>query len=74
MDHVVSRCSKLAQKEYQKRHEKLDKIVYWKLVKKHNFVDKKKRSMSAKLKVFLRMKIIMKIIRSCRILLFRVTS
>ena len=43
MDHVFSRCSKLAQKEYQKRHEKLDKIVYWKLVKKHNFVDKKKK-------------------------------
>ena len=48
MDHVVSGCSKLAQKEYQKRHEKLDKIVYWKLVKKHNFVDKKKKKYERK--------------------------
>ena len=48
MDHVFSRCSKLAQKEYQKRHEKLDKIVYWKLVKKHNFVDKKKKKYECK--------------------------
>ena len=34
INHVVSGCSKLAQKEYKRRHEKLRKIVHWKLARK----------------------------------------
>ena len=30
IDHVVSSCSKLAQKEYKRRHDNLGKIVHWK--------------------------------------------
>ena len=37
IDHVVSGCSKLAQKEYKRRHDNLDKIVHWKLARKSNF-------------------------------------
>ena len=37
IDHIVSSCSKLAQKEYKKRHDNLGKIVYWKLARKCNF-------------------------------------
>ena len=35
--HIVSGCSKLAQKEYKRRHDNLGKIVYWKLARKGNF-------------------------------------
>ena len=37
IDYVVSGCSKLAQKEYKRRHNNLRKIVYWKLGRKCNF-------------------------------------
>ena len=37
IDHVVSGCSKLAQKEYKRRHDNLGKIVHWKLARKRNF-------------------------------------
>ena len=37
IDHVVSGCSKLAQKEYKGRHDNLGKIVHWKLARKCNF-------------------------------------
>ena len=37
IDHVVSGCSKLAQKEYKRRHDNLRKIVHWKLDRKCNF-------------------------------------
>ena len=37
IDHIVSRCSKLGQNEYKRRHNNLGKIVYWKLVRKCNF-------------------------------------
>ena len=37
IDHIVSGCSKLAQKEYKRRHDHLGKIVYWKLARKCNF-------------------------------------
>ena len=37
IDHVVSGCSKLAQKEYKRRHDNLCKIVHWKLARKCNF-------------------------------------
>ena len=34
IDHIVSGCSKLAQKEYKRRHGNLGKIVHWKLARK----------------------------------------
>ena len=34
---MVSGCSKLAQKEYKRRHDNLGKIVHWKLARKCNF-------------------------------------
>ena len=37
IDHIVSGCSKLAQKEYKRRHDNLRKIVHWKLARKYNF-------------------------------------
>ena len=37
IDHIVSGCSKLAQKEYKRRHDNLGKIVHWELARKCNF-------------------------------------
>ena len=37
IDHIVSGCSKLAQKEYKRRHDNLGKIIHWKLARKCNF-------------------------------------
>ena len=37
IDHIVSGCSKLAQKEYKRRHDNLEKIVNWKLGRICNF-------------------------------------
>ena len=37
IDHIVSGCSKLAQKEYKRRHDNPGKIVHWKLARKCNF-------------------------------------
>ena len=37
IDHIVSGCSKLGQKEYKRRHNNLGKIVHWKLARKCNF-------------------------------------
>ena len=37
IDHIVSVCSKLTQKELKKRHDNLGKIVHWKLARKCNF-------------------------------------
>ena len=37
IDHIVSGCSKLAQKEYKRRHDNLGKIVHWKFARKCNF-------------------------------------
>ena len=34
---IVSGCSKLALKEYKRRHDNLGKIVHWKLARKCNF-------------------------------------
>ena len=34
---IVSGCSKLAHKEYKRRHDNLRKIVHWKLARKCNF-------------------------------------
>ena len=35
--HIASGCSKLAQKEYKRRHDNLGKILQWKLAGKCNF-------------------------------------
>ena len=37
IDHIVSGCSKLAQREYKRRHDKLGKIVHWRLAWKCSF-------------------------------------
>ena len=37
IDHLVSGCSKLAQKVYKRRHDNLRKIVYGKLARNCNF-------------------------------------
>ena len=37
IDHIVSGCSKLAQNEYKRRHDNLEKMVHWKLARKCNF-------------------------------------
>ena len=37
IDQIFSGCSKLAQKEYKRRHDNLGKIVPWKLARKCNF-------------------------------------
>ena len=37
IDHIVSGCSKLAQKEYKRRHDNLRKIVRWNLARKCTF-------------------------------------
>ena len=37
IDHAVSGYSKLAQKEYKRRHDNSGKIVHWKLTRKCNF-------------------------------------
>ena len=37
IDHIVSGCCKLAQKEYKRRHDNLGKVVHWKLARKCNF-------------------------------------
>ena len=34
IDHIVSGCSKLAQKEYKRRHDNLGKLLHWKLARK----------------------------------------
>ena len=37
IDHIVSGFSKLAQKEYKRRHDTLGKMVHWKLARKCKF-------------------------------------
>ena len=37
IDHIVSSCIKLEQKEYKRRHDNLGKIVHWKLTRRCNF-------------------------------------
>ena len=37
IDHIFGGCSKLAQKEYQRRHDNLGKKVHWKFTRKCNF-------------------------------------
>ena len=37
VDHIVSGCSKLTQKEHKRRYDNLGKIVHWKFARKCNF-------------------------------------
>ena len=36
-DHIISECSKLAQKEYKTRHDWVGKVIYWKMRNKFKF-------------------------------------
>ena len=42
VSHIISECSKLAQKEYKRRHGNVGKHRHWKLCKKYN-IDSKAR-------------------------------
>ena len=35
--HMISKCSKLAQKEYNTRHDRVGKVIHWELCKKLKF-------------------------------------
>ena len=37
VNHIVSECSKLAQREYKSRHDWVGKVIRWELCKKLNF-------------------------------------
>ena len=37
IDHMISKCSALAKKEYKTRHDWLGKMIHWKLSKKFKF-------------------------------------
>ena len=37
INHFISECSKLAQKEYKSRHDWVGKVIHWKLYKKSKF-------------------------------------
>ena len=37
INHIVSECSKLAQREYKTRHDWVGKVIHWELCKKLNF-------------------------------------
>ena len=37
INHVVSECSKLAQKEYKRRHDNVARALHWDLCKKYGF-------------------------------------
>ena len=37
MNHIISQCSKLVQKEYKARHNWVDKVIHWELCKRLKF-------------------------------------
>ena len=37
INHIVSECSKLAQKEYKARHDCVGKVIHWEMCKKFKF-------------------------------------
>ena len=37
ISHIVSECSKLAQRKYKRRHGNVARMVYWRLCEKFNF-------------------------------------
>ena len=59
IDHALSGCSKLAQKEYKRRHDNLGKTVHWKFAGKCEH-EQEPETFSRK-----------KIIKSCGISVFR---
>ena len=42
ISHIVSKCEKLAQKEYKRRHNNVARIVDWKLSGKCNLIRSEK--------------------------------
>ena len=40
--HIISECSKLAQKEYKTRHDWVGKVIHWEMCKKFQFDHKNK--------------------------------
>ena len=37
INHIISECSKLAQKEYKARHEWVGKVIHWEMCNKFKF-------------------------------------
>ena len=37
INHIISECSKLAQKEYKTKHDWVIKIIHWEMCKKFKF-------------------------------------
>ena len=37
INHIISECSKLAQKEYKTRHDSVGKVIHWEMCKKFKF-------------------------------------
>ena len=37
INHIISECSKLAQKEYKTRHDLFGKVIHWEMCKKLKF-------------------------------------
>ena len=37
INHIISECSKLAQKEYKARHDWVAKVIHWEMCKKFKF-------------------------------------
>ena len=46
INYIISKCSKLVQKEYKTRHNWVGKVIHWELCKKFKF-DQKKKMVSA---------------------------
>ena len=42
MNHIISECSKLAQKEYKSRYDWVGKVIHWEMCKKFKFDHKNK--------------------------------
>ena len=42
INHIISECGKLAQKEYKARHDWVGKVVYWEMCRKFQFDDTNK--------------------------------
>ena len=37
INHIISECSKLAQKEYKTKHDWVGKVIHWEMCKKFKF-------------------------------------
>ena len=55
VQHIISECEKLAQKEYKRRHDKVAKKIHWELCKK-NGLEHKENGMNITQKEWQRMK------------------